>query len=181
MILILDMNHKTNSLGFDEFVTPIIRIVSSLDECEAKHYSELRQRDLAKYDKIILSGTPLRDNAFRDDTDCFMWLRKYNKPVLGISAGMQIIGLVFGCSLMRCKEIGMTRVITRKENKLFSGEFEAYELHTSSIKPCSEFEILADSARCVQAVKHKDKEVYGILFHPEVRNNGVVKNFVKLK
>ena len=180
MILILDMNHKTNSLGFDEFVTPIIRIVSSLDECEAKHYSELRQRDLAKYDKIILSGTPLRDNAFREQTKSFMWLKKYNKPVLGICAGMQIIGLVFGCSLMGCKEIGMTRIITRKENKLFSGEFEAYELHTSSIKPCSEFDVLAESNKCIQAVKHKEKEVYGIMFSPEVRNNDVVKNFVQL-
>ena len=59
-------------------------------------------------------------------------------------------------------------------------EFEAYELHNYSVKPSKDFEILAKSKKCVQAIKHKSKPIYGILFHPEVRNKWIIKRFLKL-
>jgi anthranilate/para-aminobenzoate synthase component II len=32
----------------------------------------------------------------------------------------------------------------------------------------------------VQAVKHQTKEIYGVLFHPEVRQKEMIANFVKI-
>jgi len=39
--------------------------------------------------------------------------------------------------------------------------------------------VLAESAKCVHAIKHKLKDVYGVLFHPEVRNKEVVERFIR--
>jgi GMP synthase-like glutamine amidotransferase len=113
-----------------------------------------------------------------DQTARFKWLKDCSKPVLGICAGMQTIGLVFGGHVEKCREIGMTEV-TSKANLLFSSKFKAYSLHNYALVPSSEFEVLAESAKCVQAIKHKQKDIYGVLFHPEARNEETVQRFIQ--
>jgi GMP synthase (glutamine-hydrolysing) len=109
----------------------------------------------------------------------FNWLKNFNIPVLGICAGMQTIGLVFGGYLENCREIGMIKIETFKKNILFSSTFQAYSLHNYSLEPPAEFEMLAKSENCIQAIKHKNKDIYGVLFHPEVRNKEVIQNFIQ--
>jgi GMP synthase (glutamine-hydrolysing) len=75
----------------------------------------------------------------------------------------------------------MAEITTLKENPLFLGDFKAYVLHNFSVESSETFETLAQSAKCLQAVKYKQKNIYGILFHPEVRNQEVLKQFIKLK
>ncbi len=179
MILIIDMNWKKNSLAFDEFVTPIISIVKPLDDFSVKHYLEATSQDLSRSDKIILSGTPLKDTTTLTHPEKFIWLKEISKPILGICAGMQTIGLVYGCRLTRCLEIGMTRISTLKENPLFKKEFEAYSLHGYCIEEITDFDVLAKSVKCVQAIKHKEKQVFGVLFHPEVRNPDILRLFIE--
>ena len=174
MILIVDMNFK-GSLGFYEFVLPLCDIAEPV-EYEVKHYLEVA--DVEKYEKIILSGTPLKDFGYLNDMNRFEWIRDCNIPILGICAGMQVIGLVFDSSLKLCREIGMTEVKTVKENPLFSSTFEAYELHTYGISPSDNFEILAMSEKCVQGIRYKRKKIYGVLFHPEVRNKDIINQFI---
>ena len=99
MILVIDMNWKRNSLGFYEFVSPILAVVAKLDECTVKHYLDLTSQDLSGCDKVILSGTALKDNAFLAEPKNFQWLKETDKSVLGICAGMEIIGMVFGARL----------------------------------------------------------------------------------
>jgi GMP synthase (glutamine-hydrolysing) len=65
-----------------------------------------------------------------------------------------------------------------KKNYLFSSTFTAYELHNYKINPSNTFEILARSKKCIQGIKHKEKEIYGLLFHPEVRNKDIIRRFV---
>jgi GMP synthase-like glutamine amidotransferase len=177
MILIVDMNFKKNSLAFSEFVLPIARIVSPIEEYEAKHYSEVGS--VEKYSKIILSGTTLKDMQFSRDLEKFAWIKECKKPILGICAGMQVIGLVFGSKLSKCQEIGMKEIETTKENIMFSSKFKAYELHNFSIKPSDDFFALAKSDKSIQSIKHKKKDVYGVMFHPEVRNNDMIERFVQ--
>ncbi|HEX9863034.1 MAG TPA: hypothetical protein VGB11_07125, partial [Candidatus Bathyarchaeia archaeon] len=69
-------------------------------------------------------------------------------------------------------------VTTLMANPLFSSSFKAYALHNYSIQPSLEFDVLADSAKCVQAIKHKHKDIYGVLFHPEVRNKEIIQRFI---
>jgi len=180
VILVVDMNCKKDSLAYYEFVLPITSIVEKITECEVKHYLEMSTNDLKRKDKIILSGTPLMDNATLSQPDKFHWLKVTTKPVLGICAGMQTIGLVFGLQLSRCLQIGMTEVITVKENALFSGVFKAYTLHNFSVPDSTKFEPLARSATCTQAIKHRQRPLYGVLFHPEVRNPEIIKRFIQI-
>jgi GMP synthase-like glutamine amidotransferase len=178
MILVVDMNSKKNPFGFSEFVLPIVSIAEELEKCTVKHYLEVNEKSLHSYDKIILSGSALKNTVTLDQTARFMWLRDCGKPVLGICAGMQTIGLVFGGRMKKCREIGMTEIETSKENILFSSKFKVYALHNYALVPSADFEVLAESASCVHAIKHKRKDVYGVLFHPEVRNKEVVQRFI---
>ncbi len=178
MILVVDMNFKRDSLGFYEFVLPIITAVKTLDICAVKHFSDVKQVDLGKCDCVILSGTPLKDNATLSQMEMFEWVKTCDKPILGICAGMQTLCLVFGASLTKCLGIGMTEITTVKENPLFSSSFEAYTLHNFSVVPSQDLDVLAKSAQCVQAIKHRCQSVYGVLFHPEVRNQEILKRFV---
>jgi GMP synthase-like glutamine amidotransferase len=174
MILIVDMNFN-GSLGFYEFVLPLCEIVKPL-EYEVKHYLEVT--DVKTYEKIILSGTALKDFEYLKHIKSFEWIRTCDMPILGICAGMQAIGMVFGSLLTPCKEIGMTEVETVKENYLFSSAFRAYELHNLGVEPSDVFEMLAMSKKCIQGIKHKEKDFYSVLFHPEVRNKEIIRRFV---
>ncbi len=181
MILVVDMNRKKNSLGAYEFVAPIVSVAEELETCAVKHYTELTSEDLRNCSRIILSGTALEDNVTLSQPEKFSWLKNVDKLVLGICAGMQTIGVVFGLQLTECLEIGMTQITLLKENALFSGVFKAYSLHNYSVEVSGEFEALAESSQCAQALKHREKPIYGVLFHPEVRNAEVIKRFIMLK
>jgi GMP synthase (glutamine-hydrolysing) len=178
MILVVDMNCKKNSLGFYEFVLPIVSVAEELDECVVKHYTEITEENAGEHDCIVLSGTPLRDNATLSQLEKFEWMKTCGKPILGICAGMQTIGLVFGSGLRRCLGIGMMEISTLTENPFFSSKFKAYTLHNFSVEPSVEFEVLAESTQCAQAVKHRRRDVYGVLFHPEVRNQEILRRFI---
>lgn len=176
MILVI----KTNEFELydEEFVRPVTQLLKNF---KVVHYKELKKVDLEKTGRVIICGTALKDNNFVKDIKKFSWLRDYGKPVLGICAGMEIIGKIFDCSLKKSIEIGMTKIKTVKKNKLFSSEFEAYSLHNYTITSSNEVEVIAKSSKCISAIKVKDKEIYGVLFHPEVRNKEIIENFNILK
>ncbi len=179
MILIVDMNWKRDSLAFNEFVAPIVSVVQPLEECVVMHFLDVEQADLKIYSKIVLSGTALKDHATLKQVEKFNWIKKHDKPILGICAGMQTIALVFDVNLTDCLQVGMAEITTLKDNPLFKGNFSAYTLHNFSVEPTKAFETLAKSTKCIQAIKHKQKNIYGVLFHPEVRNPEILKRFIQ--
>ena len=178
MILIIDLCYEKDSLSNLEFVQPIKRIVeSSGKKTEVVHFSELNPIIIGHAEKMILCGTALKDNEFVYHKDEFEFLKDYKKPVLGICAGMQIIALAFGGKLMQQKEIGMTQIITK--DPIFGDSMvSAYELHGNGVIPPNDFQIIAENINGIQAIK-KDK-IYGIVFHPEVRNRKLIENFLKI-
>jgi len=132
------------------------------------------------FDKIILGGTPLKEFNYLNHLDKFEWIKNTKKPILGICAGCQIIGKIFGADLIYSKEIGMIEISKIKENILFEEtNFNAYSLHNKSLTNLSKFEILAKSDKSIEAIKHKQKEIYGVLFHPEIKNPQIILNFIK--
>jgi GMP synthase (glutamine-hydrolysing) len=149
-----------------------------LDKCVVKHFLEVDPSELSDYSHIVLSGNALKDHEAVKHVDRFNWIKNSDKPILGICAGMQAISLVFDVPLTPCLQVGMTEIKTVKENPLFQGSFMAYALHNFSVEPSEAFDVLAESSKCIQAVKHKQKAIYGVLFHPEVRNQEVLKRFV---
>ena len=172
MILVI----KTNKfeLHDEEFVRSVTQL---LKKFKVVHYKKLRKVDLEKCKRIIICGTALKDNGFIKDVNKFSWLKNYDKPVLGICAGMEIIGKIFNCSLKKTTEIGMIKVKTIKKNILFDKEFEAYSLHNYSVNKSNSIDVIAKSNKCISAIKVKDKDIYGVLFHPEVRNKEIINKF----
>ena len=185
--MILIISTCANKLHEAEFVKPIENILKENEiEFLTRHYKEVRESELTAVDKIIISGTSLDDFEYLKDISLFEWLRETDKPVLGICSGMQIIGLVFGAESKKFKEIGFYK--ERFENE-FLGlgkdgedvEVEVYHLHNSYITLPEGFESYSKSypKKVVQAMKHKEKEIYGVLFHPEVRNHEIIFIFCK--
>ena len=173
ILLISTCKHRFSE---EEFVKPIVKIINQ--EYEVKHFSE--EFDANKYDKVIICGTALIDNDFLDHIDKFEFLKSIEIPVLGICSGMQAIGLTFGATLTKQKEIGMIDITKLEDNNLIKKDITAFALHGNALKDLNKFEILAMSKDLIQAFKHKTMDVYGIMFHPEVRNEQIILNFLKI-
>ena len=174
--MILLISTCSDKLSEDEFVRSISETVNI--GFFVKHYSALNTGNIDKSSKIIICGTALMDNEYLNHLEAFDFLKNIRKPILGICSGMQIIALQFGAKIKREKEIGMIKISSASENKLFSGEFEAYALHGNGLTDLDKFDIIAKSGKGVQAIKHKKKEIYGVMFHPEVRNSLIIKKFI---
>jgi GMP synthase-like glutamine amidotransferase len=181
-VLVVDMNWQGAPLAQYEFVQPILCVVEPLMPCTVKHYLSVTPSDIENCSHIILSGTTLKDFHFLEHLECFQWIKTCTKPILGICAGMQTIIRLYGEQLVPCQQVGMTEITTTKANPLFSGIFQAYSLHTYSVAPESQaFDAIAESAKCIQAIAHKQKSIYGVLFHPEVRNPDIIKRFIETR
>jgi len=76
----------------------------------------------------------------------------------------------------------MAHVMVKKTDPLFGDEkeFDAFELHTIGITCPSDFDVLAKADDRIQVIKHKDRPLYGFLFHPEARNPDILKRFLEL-
>ncbi len=183
---ILILNVCKERLHYFEFVKPIEDILKKNHiKFFTVHYKNLKRNDLNLSSKIIICGTSLKDNDFLNNLNFFQWILSINKPVLGICAGMQIIGLIFGGKLKRKIEIGYYKETFKKEFLGLVGEKEVYHLHNYYIAINKGiFEIFSETKtyknRIIQAFKHKQKDIYGVLFHPEVRNKEVILNFIKI-
>ena len=93
---------------------------------------------------------------------------------------MQIICSLFEDKIIEDIEIGMIDVQTLESNKICEGQFEAYSLHNFSVDNLEFFRVLARSEHSLQVIKHESREIYGVSFHPEVRNEEIVRNFLSL-
>ena len=169
-----------------EFVKPIEDILKK-EKIEYKtiYYKKIIDKELLnkKLEKIIICGTSLKDNEYLKNLDYFKWIKfpKLNKPILGICGGMQIISLIFGGVLVENKEIGQIKIKFEKEFLNFKPSFnEVYLLHNYAVIN-NEFEVFAHSQEfeISQAIKHKTKPIYGVLFHPEVRNKELIIEFCR--
>ena len=178
MILIISTcSEKLHEL---EFVKPIENILKeNKKKFKTIHYSKLEKKDLLIYSAVIITGTSLQDNKFIKDLKEFNWIKSFDKPILGICAGMQIISLMYGSKIKQKTEIGFYKENFRKEFLGLKKEQEVYHLHNKYATLPKNFEKFTNS-KISQAIKHKSKEVYGILFHPEVRNKHLIINFSRL-
>lgn len=183
MILLVDPGFREGSLGYDEFVCPIAGIVERAGlPWACQHYTALNEDELRDAAGIIICGTALKDNAFLENLERFSWLRNARVPVLGVCAGMQVLCLAFGGSVRPGCEIGMTSIRITVPHQILPDppSFMAYELHTHSCVPPHGWEILAESEICIQAIRDPERPFFGVLFHPEVRYDRVVKSFLEL-
>ncbi|MFA5405821.1 MAG: hypothetical protein WC307_00480 [Candidatus Nanoarchaeia archaeon] len=137
--MILLINTCADKLSEHEFVKPIKALVH--DECFIKHYSELTNNDLLVADKIIICGTALMDFDYLKGD--WSWIKAFNKPVLGICAGFQVIALELGKELVDKKMIGVfdhnyfvtSKLVEGGVTELRQGLFTAYAFHPEVLNP----------------------------------------------
>ena len=160
-----------------EFVNPIVEIIKSF-EYDIKNYRNLQTIHISDYDKIIICGTSLQDNYYLNYLNDFKKLRTSGKQFLGICSGFQIICSMFDEKIIKQKEIGMINVKTVIQNSLINGAFQAYNMHNFSVDGVKVFDILARSNKTIQMISHKKLSIFGVSFHPEVRNEQIITNFL---
>ena len=111
--------------------------------------------------------------------------------ILGICLGHQIIANVFGgeTTSAEIESYAQIDLNIEKQVGIFEDIGDSLKVGASHkdevITLPDDFEILASSSKCaIEAMKHKDKDIYGIQFHPEVqhtpRGGEIFENFYKL-
>ena len=157
--MILIINVCKERLHYFEFVKPVEEIlIKEGQEFETIIYSKLTPTVLAGVGKVIICGTSLKDNSFLKDIKKFSWIKKFNKPILGICAGMQIIGLVFGGKVKKLTEIGFFRESFNQEFLGLLGEQEAFS-QKNSMRPAVK-EVYHLHNNFVDFKKVKDFEIF---------------------
>ena len=136
---------------------------------------------------IILSGGPMSvydEKAYTLDSKIF----KLKIPILGICYGMQLLMKEFGSvvSSSDIREFGKMNIRIKKNSGLFkniSNQISVWMSHGDKIsKYNNDWEVLANSDNdIIAAVKLKNKNFYGVQFHPEVAHTqqglDILKNF----
>lgn len=173
-----------------EFVKPIGDTLSSEKiKFFVRNYKDVSFKDLKKCSKVIICGTSLADFEYLTNIKKFEWIKSFDKPVFGICAGGQVLAAIFGGRLFERgkktldrKEIGFVVCNFEKEFLGLKGNYEVYELHQLGLGiggKKSNLEAYAFSNKGLQAFKHKEKPLYGVMFHPEVRNKKMILEFIQ--
>jgi GMP synthase (glutamine-hydrolysing) len=120
--------------------------------------------------------------------NCTDYFDHFDGPILGECVGMQLMAIHFGGSAgpAEVPEYGLSRLRVIEEDDLFKGlpkEFLVWESHNDEVKTAPNFNVLAMSENCrIQAVRHWEKSLYGVQFHPEVNDtehgSKILANFV---
>ena len=183
MILVLDLAYRPCSLSADEFVAPVERVIRGEGfTTRVRHYTGVTPEDTAASEGAVLCGTALADFGYLDRPGAFAWVSSSTLPILGICAGMQVIAKLFGGDVAPGVGIGMAGQAVVAPDPLLAGmeRFEAYELHGLAVVPPPFFRVLASSQGRPSVIRHPDRAVYGVLFHPEVRNEWLIRRFLAL-
>ena len=140
--------------------------------------------------RFILSGSPtyLTETAHAPYIQRYHFLKTVKVPVLGICFGHQVLGLLHGASIYRGEPVRTSVDIEVLQSlPLFEGLGKTTgmtEDHTEGITLPEGFIHLASSKTYKnEGMKHPDKDIYGVQFHPEVSGeNGMrlLKNFAFL-
>ena len=146
----------------------------------------------AKIDGLVLSGGAPRIGLDNSLGNCAEYLEKATFPILGICAGHQFMGRFFGGDVKPSKipEFGKVQLMLLCDDEpLFEGvpkKSIVWESHNDEVTVLPKFFLhLAESENCkIQAMRHKNKPLYGLQFHPEVEHTEygerIFKNFVQL-
>lgn len=182
MILVIDCGSSK--------VPYITQCIDEFMDVETVKINDFNPNDLDKYSGVVISGAPilLTEIDTKPYLEKMTWIKTYDKPILGICFGHQLIGLTYGASVTRQKEDRDWQTIeTLTDAALFAKfpqEFEMMEDHCETVSIPANFIHLGVSDACInEAMKHKEKPIYGIQFHPEVSGNLgclLFDNFVRM-
>jgi GMP synthase (glutamine-hydrolysing) len=140
---------------------------------------------------LVLSGGAPRIGLDGSLGNCAEYLEKADFPILGICAGHQFMARHFGGYVKpsTIPEFGQVEMTLIKDDALFEGVLKksiVWESHNDEVTVLpQDFVNIAESENCkIQAMRHKNKQFYGLQFHPEVEHTQygeqIFKNFIQL-
>lgn len=180
---ILIINNTLDPNNFER-IDPIKNVIGNVDTI---HFTKQTKSIIDSYDAIILSGAAIKDvKGISKRLGYYNWLKNTDKPVLGICAGHHVIGQIFGAKkfLNKVKSEGHYTIYIDTDDPMLSGvekKFFGYKIHRSFITLPKDFVLLGHSRVCkVEIMKHKEKPIYGVQFHPELSQKKILKKFLNL-
>lgn len=189
MILMID--------NYDSFTYNIVQYCLELGaDLKVIRNDELSLEEIENLnpEKIIISPGP----ATPDDAGITLEVIRYFQdklPIFGICLGHQSIAQVFGGDVVRAKNMmhGKTSVMKQiSSSKIFKDipkEFVATRYHSlivdkKTLPDTIEPTVYSKDDDEIMALKIKDKDIYGVQFHPEsiMSQYGyeIIQNFLKL-
>ena len=189
MLLLLD--------NYDSFTWNVYHFLKSFKvKVQVVRNNKIKASDNNKFEKykgIVFSPGPGKpENA----GEMMNIISNYKDkiPMLGICLGHQAIGASFGAKIVKMKKVmhGKTDNITILKNsniiKNIPNNFIATRYHSLEISNKNlpkEIEVLAENKeKTIMAIQVKNKDIYGLQFHPEsiATSNGELffKNFIKI-
>ncbi|MCC7554438.1 MAG: GMP synthase subunit A [Methanobacteriaceae archaeon] len=133
----------------------------------------IEEIEVKKPKGLILGGGPSIDEGGL----CEDYIKHFKIPVLGICLGHQIIAKTFGGKINNSENESYAKVkinILDDENlfKSLAPKMEVWSSHKEEVEKIpDDFKILANSELCdVESFKHRELDIYGIQFHPEVHH-----------
>ena len=179
--------------------------------CLVVHYSQVTRKDLdnANIKAILISARKKRLSKEGDD-EFFAFIRETRIPTLGSCGGHELIVQAYSGKIAKMrplrpgekdpnpdywpgtfKEWGFQKIRVVKKDPLFDGlpdepvvrEFHSWEI--TELPDC--FEVLASTDECkVEALRHKEKPMYGTQFHAELYDEkhpdgrAILQNFLRI-
>lgn len=137
---------------------------------------------------IFLSGSPLMvtKESIIENLDTFLMNTlisiRLDLPILGICFGSQLINNLYGGKLRKLRKPFCEDAVVYYDKKKLNGRF-CLSYIIDSVPPS--FNIIAHALirnKLVPCyIKHKNKDIYGCLFHPEYHNetNFIIQDFIK--
>ena len=189
MILMID--------NYDSFTYNIVQYCRELGaDLKIIRNDEMSVEEIEKLnpEKIIISPGP----ASPDEAGITLETIDYFKdklPILGICLGHQSIAQVFGADVVRAKNMMHGKTSTMKrvdECEIFENlpqNFIATRYHSLIVDKKSLPDIIVPTVYSedddeIMAIKIKDKDIYGVQFHPESimseYGHKIIGNFLKL-
>jgi len=166
--------------NYDSFTYNIVQYCRELNaDLKIIRNDEMSVEEIEKLnpEKIIISPGPASPNEAGVTLEVIKYFS--NKlPILGICLGHQSIAQVFGGEVIRAKNMMHGKTSTMKRNgecdlfKDIPTEFTATRYHSLIVNKTTLPESIEATAfstddQEVMALKIKDKEIYGVQFHPE--------------
>jgi GMP synthase (glutamine-hydrolysing) len=146
--------------------------------------------ELGRPGGIILSGGP--SSVYAGNAPPFnREILESGIPVLGLCYGMQLIAYVLGGDVRQLerREYGRAEVDIVGDSPLFEGlsrREQVWMSHGDSVARVPDgFEIIGVTGDCpAAAIENRAKQIYGLQFHPEVRDtpsgNRILENFIRI-
>ncbi|MFC7624570.1 chorismate-binding protein [Microlunatus sp. GCM10028923] len=130
--------------------------------------------DPRRYSHLVISPGPGHPADPRRVGRLAELIMDTDRPVLGVCLGHQLLGLLFGASVIKVRpHHGLISRIRHDGRGVFAGlpqDFRAVRYHSLAVvDPPAELEVTARAADddVIMGLRHRSRDLHGVQFHPE--------------